>query len=55
MDSKYKRSVKISNFIATIYLKGLLIRQGIWSKTILLVPWLFTFQGLTKLHRWCNG
>jgi len=31
VDSKYKWSVKISTFIETIYLKGLLIRKGLVS------------------------
>ena len=29
VDSKYKWSIKNSTFIATIYLKGLLIRKGL--------------------------
>ena len=29
VDSNYKWSIKISTFIATIYLKGLLIRKGL--------------------------
>ena len=31
---KYKRSIKISSFIATIYLKGLLIRKGLVATLI---------------------
>jgi hypothetical protein len=35
MDSKYKWSVTISTFIATIYLKGLFIRKGLVASLII--------------------
>jgi len=34
MDIKYKWSFEISSFIATIYLKGLLIRKGLGTSLL---------------------
>ena len=41
VDSNYKWSIKISTFIATIYLKGLLIRKQLVASLSLTVSYLY--------------